>query len=242
MGQGADAGLSLEEFQALYREDQFYSWYGLDHPLMYAAHKAAGGMTSIYRQIGIGVDRLFRLLLQDHLHLSVEQSEWSYDLPLVGGKKRTLYLDGRIELAAVGDPDKRKRVKEWMNAAADDLGVAKEIRETLKGPVFEVRQGYKSKDSKRQNADIANASTAYSRAYLPCVVVLSTQIDTDIITRYRSEQWAILTGSVAERSTIRSTYSFVREVVGFDLVSFFVRNSDTLRAEVNRVLRLLLSP
>jgi hypothetical protein len=49
MGQGLGAGLSLSEFQALYRADPFYAWYGLDHPLMYAAHKAAGGMTSIYR-------------------------------------------------------------------------------------------------------------------------------------------------------------------------------------------------
>jgi len=41
MGQGVNAGLSLKEFQALYRADPFYAWYGLDHPMMYAAHKAA---------------------------------------------------------------------------------------------------------------------------------------------------------------------------------------------------------
>lgn len=69
------------------------------------------------------------------------------------------------------------------------LGVAEPIRRTLSGTVFEVRQGYKSKDSKRQNADIANASTAYTRAYLPCVAVLSTQIDGDIVIRYRNERW-----------------------------------------------------
>jgi len=31
----------------MYRSDPFYNWVGLDNPLMYAAHKAAGGMTSI---------------------------------------------------------------------------------------------------------------------------------------------------------------------------------------------------
>jgi hypothetical protein len=240
MGQGGD-GLSLAEFQALYSADPFYSWYGLDHPMMYAAHKAAGGMTSVYRQVGIGGERLFRLILQDHLGLSVEQSEWFYETKTAGGKARTLYLDGRIELAAVSDEEKRKRVENWMNAAADELGVAKEIREMLKGTVFEVRQGYKSKDSKRQNADIANASTAYTRAYLPCVVVLSTQIDSDIVARYRNEHWAILTGSVAEPSTTRSTYAFARDVVGFDLASFFERNRGVLRAEVEKVLHALLS-
>ncbi len=59
-GQGIRAGLSLDEFQHLYQADTFYASFGLDNPLMYAAHKAAGGMTSIYRQIGIGSERLFR--------------------------------------------------------------------------------------------------------------------------------------------------------------------------------------
>ena len=122
MGQGADAGLSLAEFQALYRSDPFYSWYGLDHPMMYAAHKAAGGMTSVYRQIGIGGERLFRQLLQDHLGLTAEQSEWSYETKSVGGKARTLYLDGRIELDSVSDGAKRRRVEDWMSLAAEELG------------------------------------------------------------------------------------------------------------------------
>jgi len=242
MGQGVNAGLSLQEFQTLYRADPFYTWYGLDHPMMYAAHKAAGGMTSVYRQIGIGVERLFRVILQDHLDLAVAQSEWSYEIKSAGGKARTLYLDGRIDLDAVKDVAKRRRVEDWVIAAAGDLGVDQTICKTLKGVVFEVRQGYKSKDSKRQNADIANASTAYTRAYLPCVVVLSTQIDSDIVTRYRNERWAILTGSVTEQSSLRSTYSFVRDVIGFDLTNFFTRNSDTLRTEVDKVLRVLLSP
>lgn len=242
MGQGANAGLALEAFQELYRADPFYSWYGLDSPMMYAAHKAAGGMTSVYRQIGIGAERLFRQLLQDCLGLSALQSEWSYETSSVPGKVRTLRLDGRIELADIPDAQKRTIVHDWINAAADDLGVASEIRNSLKGVVFEVRQGYKSKDSKRQNADIANASTAYTRAYLPCLVVLSTQIDGDIVVRYRSAQWALLTGSVATASAIRSTYAFVRDVIGFELAGFFERNANALQAEVTSVLHALLSP
>lgn len=242
MGQGAGAGLALEAFQELYRADPFYAWYGLDSPMMYAAHKAAGGMTSIYRQIGIGAERLFRQLLQDCLGLSALQSEWSYETSSVPGKVRTLRLDGRIELADIPDDEKRCLVRDWITAAADDLGIATEIRNSLKGVVFEVRQGYKSKDSKRQNADIANASTAYTRAYLPCLVVLSTQIDADIVVRYRNAQWALLTGSVVTTSPIRSTYSFVRDVVGFDLADFFHRNAAVLHAEVASVLQALLSP
>ena len=47
-------GYDLTGFLKLYSEDPFYSWIGLDSPYMFAAHKAAGCMTSVYRQIGIG--------------------------------------------------------------------------------------------------------------------------------------------------------------------------------------------
>ena len=43
-------GYSFEEFRQLYGSDLFYSCLGLDSKFMYSAHKAAGGMTSIYRQ------------------------------------------------------------------------------------------------------------------------------------------------------------------------------------------------
>ena len=73
-GQGSKgSGVSLEEFQTLYRADPFCGWFGLDNPLMYAAHKAAGGMTSVYRQIGIGCERLFRAILRDAFDLTDEE-------------------------------------------------------------------------------------------------------------------------------------------------------------------------
>ena len=78
-GQGAKSGgLTLEQFRHLYQRDAFYSWFGLDNPMMYAAHKAAGGMTSVYRQIGIGCEKLFRRVLKDSLELSDEDVTWSY--------------------------------------------------------------------------------------------------------------------------------------------------------------------
>ena len=110
------------------------------------------------------------------------------------------------------------------------------------GTVFEVRQGYKSKDSKRQNADIANAATAYTSAYLPCAVILSTQIDGDILLRYRAEKWVVLTGIQGANDPLLSTYDFMREVVGYDLAAFFQSNQKTLRTEIDAVLKALLAP
>jgi len=208
---------------------------------MYAAHKAAGGMTSIYRQIGIGCEQSFRLALRDSLGLSEAAVNWSYTVVAPNGKERKLSLDGRIPTAEIVDDVKRDRFRKWLSISSSQLGVTKEVADALKGAVFEVRQGYKSKDSKRQNADIANASNAYANGYLPCAVVLSTQIDTDILHRYRTEKWSVLTGTNGENSPHHSTYDFMRQVVGFDFGGLLMRHSGTLRTEIDVVLRALLS-
>jgi len=237
-GQGSKAGLTLQDFTELYHADTFYSWFGLDNPLMYAAHKAAGGITSVYRQIGTGSEQVFRLMLQDQLGLTETQAKWSYETTS-NGKNRILSLDGRIELKDIQLPEKRKVVSRWLEQAATHLKIAPEIAKVLKGAVFEVRQGYKSKDSKRQNADIANAATAYSQGYLPIVVVLSTQIDSDIASRYELEKWLILQGHVGG-SSITSTYIFAKEVIDYDLANFFQSNSGKLKKAIDEVLKMLL--
>lgn len=241
-GQGQSAGLTLGQFQTLYQGDPFYSWFGLDNPLMYAAHKAAGGMTSVYRQIGIGCERLFRHVLQDALSLSSEAVTWFYETTGTNGKKRTLYLDARVPFSEIPNQQARKRFHNWMMASADALDVDRNISAALTGAIFEVRQGYKSKDSKRQNADIANAATAYIKSYFPCAVILSAQIDSDILTRYRAEKWSVLTGLLGTNDPLRSTYDFTREIVGYDLAAFFERNRRILRDEIDKVLRALLTP
>jgi hypothetical protein len=58
-------------------------------------------MTSIYRQIWIGCEKLFRTVLRDFLGLSDADVAWSYEVPLPSGKKRNLYLDGRVPLEKI---------------------------------------------------------------------------------------------------------------------------------------------
>lgn len=241
MGQRAKAGVDLEAFRRLYQADPFYHWLGLDNPLMYAAHKAAGGMTSIYRQIGIGGEALFREILRDSLGLSAEQVKWSYAVGGAGGKLRRLALDARMDCGDVRDSKARERIANWLAEACQLLDVDPKMAAGLQGAVFEVRQGYKSKDSKRQNADLANAATAYIKAYLPCVSVFSMQIDEDIADRYANGKWLVLRGIAGEESPLHSTYAFFKNVVGFDLQAFFERSSKVLRKELDQVLRALLS-
>ena len=238
-GQGLGTGLRMPEFQALYRSDPFYAWFGLDNPLVYAAHRAAGGMTSIYRQIGIASEELFRQILQDHLGLDAQQVRWSYEVTAGSGKKRALSLDARIELPDIPSAARRETLGRWLSQAASALDITPEVAHVLKGAVFEVRQGYKSKDSKRQNADIANAATAYSQGYLPVVAMLSAQIDADVAGRYAHEKWLILRGETSGAPT-RSTYAFIKDVIGYDLAEFFVRHSDRLKTLIEEVLQVLL--
>jgi len=240
-GQGQP--VSLEQFKRLYGEDRFYAWFGLDNPMMYAAHKAAGGITSLYRQIGIGCEYLFRQVVRDQLNLTAEQASWSYKIPTVGGrrKERVLSLDGRIQFDDIQTSGRIEQFTAWMDAAGEKLQIDPVIRESLKGAVFEVRQGYKSKDSKRQNADLGNAGTAYKNAYLPVVAVLSSQIDGDIALRYEQAGWLLLRGT-SQASTVQSIYAFCVDVLGYDLAGFFERNTETLKATVDDVLQALLSP
>ncbi len=135
----ASGGLTLEQFQNLYEGDAFYNWFGLNNPLLYAAHKAAGGMTSVYRQIGIGCEKLFRRIIKDSLGLSEEDVTWSYQVIRPSGKKRTLRLDGRVPLEKIECKEKRGRFHEWMRESAKAIGVDDKVLGGLSGTVFEIR-------------------------------------------------------------------------------------------------------
>lgn len=238
---GQGKAVSLEEFQNLYGGDPFYAWFGLDNPLMYAAHKAAGGITSLYRQIGTGCEQLFRQILRDRLGLTAAQAVWSYTVKGSGKKDRILSLDGRIQLEDLQSEENRRKIREWMDRATSAMGMDGAIAQALKGAVFEVRQGYKSKDSKRQNADLGNAGNAYTQGYLPVVTLLSTQIDADVADRYINAGWLLLRGT-SGNSPITSTYAFCRQVLGYDLADFFARNSAEIKHNVEQVLEVLLTP
>ena len=231
-------GFSLNEFKALYGGDSFYSWIGLDNDLMYAAHRAAGGMTSVYRQIGIGCERLFRQVLIDTTgYDDPKYATWSYTAKTQAGRDKTLALDGRLELQAIQNETVKENVIHWMNAYCSEFDGVK-LPEN--GVVFEIRQGYKSKDSKRQNADIDNATVAWSHDYLPVFLIFSSQIDSEIILRYRNNCCGVLIGSNNNNSHI-SLYAFCHDVLGYDIAGFFSRHSDEIKKEMNKILTTLLS-
>ena len=238
-GQGKGEGVTLADFQRIYREDEFYSWFGLDSPLVYAAHKVAGGMTSVYRQIGLSCQLVFQNVLQDTLGLTAPDATWSYKVNAMGAIARTRALDGRIPLDRFEQPLVRRRVEGWLAEAVESVGLKGKRATSLDGCVIEVRQGYNSNDAKRQNADVSNAANAFAHRYLPVMLLLSTQIPDSLAARYQRAHWLILRGC-AGGAAIESTYAFCREVLGYDLAGFFRRNSDAIKAETLAVFEELL--
>lgn len=239
-GRSRGTGTSLDEFTALYGQDPLYHWIGLDSDLMYAAHKAAGGMTSIYRQLGIGCERLFREILRRSLGLADDEITWGYKIDAGEGRSQTLTLDARIDADFLRDALDRERFAGWLNRVGTEIGVDPAAR-GLRGAVFEVRQGYKSADSKRQNADLRSGVRAYADGYFPVVMLFSRQLNQAVEHRYREAGLLVLVGTLYGNDT-QSSYSFCRDVVGFDAGQFFERNADRLRGEFVAVLQALLTP
>lgn len=135
-GRGKKEGVSLQKFQDMYRGDPFYSWLGLDNPMMYAAHKAAGGMTSVYRQIGIGCERVFQQAVRDALGLSDDDVAWSYEITTPDGKTRKPSLDVRVPVKGIPDEPAKERFYDWIQAAAHSVGLEQGVLNSLNRDSF----------------------------------------------------------------------------------------------------------
>jgi hypothetical protein len=235
---GRDSGTSFAQFQDLYGADPFYSWLGLASEEVYAAHKAAGGLTSVYRQLGIGSERLFRAILAGRFLLSDSQLSWKYEYQLTSAKTGVHTLDARITCSDL-NASHRDTVETWLKDALASLANGAGVDRRVEGVAFEVRQGYKSADSKRQNADLRFGLHAYQKSLLPAFAILSNQVSQPVAARYRADGMLVLTGTLSPDPVI-STFAFFNEVVGYDLAGFFDRNSVKLAEEVQDIVGALL--
>jgi hypothetical protein len=153
-GGNGQNGIDINQFRKIYGDDPLYHWIGLDSDLIYAAHKAAGGITSIYRQLGIGCERLLRKIIQNEYQLDDTQVAWPYSYDKGNGTMATHTLDACIRTNDIKNLAKREKFCGWLFDAAHSMGYSNSNVDSLSGAAFEIRQGYKSADSKRQNADL----------------------------------------------------------------------------------------
>lgn len=239
-GRNEEDGIDIGRFRVLYGGDPLYHWVGLDSDLMYAAHKAAGGMTSIYRQLGIGCERLLRRVMQDEFSLSDSQVRWSYEYQKGEGQLPGVHtLDAKIASAEIVDSTKRLKFQAWVKDEAIKLGLNAASVTAMAGAAFEIRQGYKSADSKRQNADLRFGLRAYSDAnLLPVICIVSTQASDTVCRRYKDSRLLVLRGTLDGEA---STFGFFREVVGYDLADYFRRNSGEIRRRFTEIIQQLLT-
>ncbi|MEB3826203.1 hypothetical protein [Phormidium sp. CCY1219] len=194
-------------------------------------------MTSVYRQIGKGCENLFRQIIRDRAqYADPSYALWSYTTQTKNNKNKTLWLDARLELRAMQNVEVKERAVQWIAEYSALLGVPA----PMNGAVFEVRQGYKSKDSKRQNADIDNIAVAWANGYLPVFAIFSSQIDADLVLRYRNSRGGVIVGTRSGNSQ-NSLFVFCQEVLGYDLAEFFDRHCEFIRSEVYATLEILLS-
>ena len=235
----ARGGTSFAQFEDLYGADPFYSWLGLASEEVYAAHKAAGGLTSVYRQLGIGAERLFRAILSEFLTLNEDQLSWAYNYQVSSNKVGVHTLDAKICYADLNDPH-ASNIKKWLDASLRSVSLDLLTKPHVNGVAFEVRQGYKSADSKRQNADLRFGIHAYQSSLLPAFAVFSNQVSQPVIARYRADGMLVLTGTLTKDPT-KSTFAFFEEIIGYDLAGFFTRNQERLASEVQGIVGSLLT-
>ena len=70
-------------------------------------------------------------------------------------------------------------------------------------------------------------------------MVMSAQIDDDIVARYNVAKWAILQGVIGT-SPYASTFSFFKQVIGFDFVEFMNNNQEYFKEKIQHVLEQLM--
>ena len=238
-GQSGSGGIDLPAFQELYGGDPFYAWIGLDDPLVYSAHKTAGGLTSVYRQIGVGTEHLLCEIIRSTLGLNDVQTAWRYQYGKPDGKQGVHILDARISLEDLEEAH-RQSLREWIYSAGPHIGLNAAKLKRINGVVFEIRQGYKSADSKRQNADLRFGMSTYQEGLLPAFMILSRQVSETVIARYKNNNMAVMTGVLANDPQA-STFAFFKQIIGYDLAAFFERNTVALKSEVLHIVRALLS-
>jgi hypothetical protein len=156
------------------------------------------------------------------------------------GKAGVHTLDARVDIGHLANGSVRDNFIAWLRRAGEALKLKPKRIAELRGTVLEIRQGYKSADSKRQNADLRFGMRASNEDYLPVICIVSTQASQTVCNRYTNAQLLVLLGNF--EGDLKSTFDFFNKVIGYDLAKFLDRNSLVLREQFGKILQGLLSP
>ncbi|HEX3551376.1 MAG TPA: hypothetical protein VHT53_13410, partial [Candidatus Elarobacter sp.] len=192
------------------------------------------------RQLGRACEALYRQIIADCTNIAPADLTWQYVSTGSGGRSEVLTLDAKIALADL-QSEQRRRMRRWMKDCIAKLPMPSSKIDTLLGAVFEIRQGYKTKDSKRQNADLRFANRALGEDFLPVMMLASAQVDQDVYRRYIGANLHVLVGSRHFDAAL-STFAFFDRVLGYDLIAFYERNASAIKNEMEAIFKKILSP
>lgn len=217
-GRRGQRGVDLDEFQSIYGADLFYRTCGLNDPAVYAAHRAASVMTSMYRQLGKGARQLIRAILCDSFGVTDDEATWK-----VRGQDLGCVVRLRGDAGGAADI----ALRDWLSGIDASFG----------GVAIEVRQGMKTADARREHSYVeANAKSAVEQGLMPVLLLLSAQANEAAMDGYRAAGWQVLLGDT-NGSIYDSSYGFIQFVTAFDLEDFLIQNHRRIDAEVGGVLR-----
>lgn len=191
------------------RDDALYGVIFEDIAHKYA-FTALGGrlITSLHRNFGDIIEMSVREIFKVKFDLDGALAQMSLTLKSVE-KRSTRTSDATIPFDAL-EAHERSQIqslhKHLLNANHGDAN-------KLKGISYEIRQCYKSNDSKRRTADIDMADLLLANKQLPVMLIFCSSSSPSIITDYRRlSKWIILEGNEA--------FDYVAKLTGFNFKTY----------------------
>lgn len=206
-----DQGVTNREaFQQLLARDPAFSVLGLDNERYILARVGGNLVTSLHRKLGDMYQALFAYLLKETFNLTEEELHFSLEVQ-IGDRLQTRSTDGLIR-------------KEKFNN-----NIPENWRE-YEGIGFEIRSCYQIGDSKRIQADYDMSLALKSYQILPIMLVFCNTSLRSPLSRL-SKSWDLYEGI--------DSFNLIESITEFNLYEFLQKNSDVLKAEINKILSKL---
>lgn len=198
---------SREEFQILLSNDPAFGALGLDDERYVIARVGGNLITSLHRKIGDLYEGIFTYLLKETYGVSDDELHYGVEVK-IGDRVQIRSTDGLI----TKEKYKEFIPEQWLQF--DGIG-------------FEVRSCYQIGDSKRIQSDYDMSLALKANNINPVMLIMcGTSLKSPVTRLARS--WELYEGM--------NSFDLVRSITNFDLYGFLQANSQTLRAEIDRVL------
>ena len=234
LGNGAPTTVaSYQGYRRACQADTLASHCGIGSQMMYKALCSASAHGMALASLRQGMARLLRALIYDAAdYPSAYDSGWRYKIATRTGGARTIHLDARIDLAKARKPRFRECAGEWVRSCCRDV---KASAPAPNGAVFRIELGSKGMERKAAYTELDVGAVAWSRGYLPVLLVDSGRRLNDALLRHQNSCWKILSAS-KHPSARSSLFAFSRRVLGFEIDQFLESYAGFIESEVDSVM------